>query len=379
MIFMLNCNTLICYDIVDENFLPDTGISVFAYDAKTSAPKVNAAAAVVIDMESGRVLFDKNAHSKRAMASTTKIMTGIIAIEKGRPDDLVTISKRAASIGGSSFKIREGEKYTLNELLYGLLLVSGNDASIAIAEHIGGTVEGFSDMMNEKARLIGAKNTCFKTPHGLDAKGHYSTAYDMAVIAGYALKNPLFSEIVSTRYASVHGKNLKNTNEMLELYRGADGVKTGYTGKAGRCLVTSATRENSRYIAVVLYCSSKTQRMLSSKKILDYAFETYKGFEILEQGTYVADIPVIKGKDKAVEAKTAENVSLQLSDEEYAKLKKNINIIKNVDAPVYAGMDLGTVSYALDGEVVAQTKIKAWHSVGRKSFWDYIKQMLILR
>lgn len=196
-----------------------------------SIPIIDAAAAIVMDTETGRVLFEKNAYSRRPIASTTKIMTGILAIEMGDLNDEVTVSKGASRIWGSVIDLQQGEKLKLGELLYGLMLSSGNDAAIAIAEHIGGTLENFLEMMNKKARLIGARNTNFKSPHGLDMEGHYSTAYDIALITRYALENPIFSKIVATKQAVIPKRNLYNTNEMLEMYHGADGVKTGYTGK----------------------------------------------------------------------------------------------------------------------------------------------------
>ena len=228
---------------------------------------INARSAIVMDFESGRVLFEKNAYQKRPMASTTKVMTAIVALENGNLDDHVTVSRNAASIHGSLMHLGAGETLTLRELMYGLLLCSGNDAAIAIAEHIGGSVDGFLEMMNNKAKEIGAINTNFTSPHGLDGVGHYSTAYDMALITRYALKIPVFNEIVKTTSIQIGNRYLHNTNEMLTSYQGADGVKTGYTGKAGRCLITSATRDGRRFISVVLFCDSRAQRALSSKNI----------------------------------------------------------------------------------------------------------------
>ena len=229
-------------------------------------PVINAQSAIVMDFDTGRVIFEKNAYQRRPMASTTKVMTAIIALENGNLDDIVTISRNATSIHGSLMHLHTGEKLPLRDLMYGLLLCSGNDASIAIAEHVGGSVEGFLEMMNNKAKEIGANNTHFTSPHGLDDVGHHSTAYDMALITKYALNIPVFNEIVKTKSIQVGNRYLNNSNEMLTSYEGADGVKTGYTGRAGRCLITSATRDGRRFISVVLFCDSRSQRALSSKK-----------------------------------------------------------------------------------------------------------------
>ncbi|MFZ5987641.1 MAG: D-alanyl-D-alanine carboxypeptidase family protein, partial [Bacillota bacterium] len=285
-------------------------------------PRIEAVAALVMDAESGRVLFEKNAYSRRAIASTTKIMTAIVAIEKGNLNDKVKVSKRAASIRGSTIKLKAGEELTLRELLYGLMIRSGNDAAIAVAEHIGGSVENFVAMMNDKARVLGLKDTSFKTPHGLDVNGHYSTAYELALITRYALRNPIFSRIVGTRSTSITNRDLFSTNEMLGSYPGADGVKTGYTGKAGRCLVTSATRNNMRIISVVLNCSSRAKRAQSSKSILDYAFNNYKSYKLLESNQLIGKIGVRKGKKDYVPVIAVEDIKLPLTQDEMDSIQK---------------------------------------------------------
>jgi D-alanyl-D-alanine carboxypeptidase (penicillin-binding protein 5/6) len=239
-------------------------------------PALNAMAAVLIEESSGRVLYSKNATKKRSIASTTKIMTALVALENGELENVVTVSKRAASIGGSTIGLRTGDKYTLKEMLHALLMISANDAAIAIAEHVGGTVENFAAMMNKRAVSLGAVNSNFVTPHGLDRENQYSTAYDVALITREALKNPVFAKIVSTTSSSIPGHNLYNTNELLGSYRGVDGVKTGYTGKAGRCLVTTAKRDGMRLISVVLGSPTRNARAEASRKLLDYGFENFR-------------------------------------------------------------------------------------------------------
>lgn len=347
---------------------------IFSNSAVKAAeiPAIDATAAIVMDMESGRVLYSKNATARRSIASTTKIMTAILAIENCRLDDIVTVSKRAASVGGSTINLRTGQKFTVNELLYGLLLSSGNDAAIAIAEHVGGTVEDFADMMNRKAVELGADNTSFVTPHGLDAQGHYSTAYDLAIITRYALKNTAFSKIVSTNTASIPGQQLYNTNEMLGLYPGADGVKTGYTGKAGRCLVTSAVRNEMRLISVVLGSPTRFKRAAGTKAILDYAFNNYRPRILLEAGQEYASVPVYRGRTGKVSVKVVETVRIPMTDDEFDRLRINAYIPDRLSAPVYAGIDAGYVEFYTDKEILAQTMLKTWQNVSRKGIMDYL-------
>jgi len=339
-------------------------------------PVINAAAGIVMDMKTGRILFEKNAYRKMPIASTTKIMTAILAIEMGNLDDIVTVSKRASSIGGSVINLRAGEEIKLKDLLYGLMLRSGNDAALAIAEHIGGSVENFVEMMNYKAKLLGARNTNFVTPHGLDREGHYSTAYDLAVITRYALQNPLFSQIVGTKNIIAGSRNLYNTNEMLDLYPGADGVKTGYTGQAGRCLVTSATRDGQRYISVVLNCPTRAQRAQSSKKILDYAFNNYKPYTLLKSGEKIAQIAVIKGIEDIVGVEAVNDISIPLRADEYEKIEKKVIIPEYLEAPVYAGVTVGEVQFFLDGKLLAQSELKTSSDISFKDYKYYIKMII---
>jgi len=380
LIFIIMCVKIFTPYAIYANEFPDDEPVVGVLNTENSSslakPVIDAASAIVMDSVTGRVLFEKNAYTKRPMASTTKIMTAIIALEHGNLEDVVTVSKRAASIGGSVINLKAGEKLKLKELLYGLMLRSGNDAAIAIAEHVGGSYDNFIDMMNKKAALLGAKNTQFKTPHGLDVNGHYSTAYDMALITKYAIKNPIFSKIVSTKSTQIASRGMYNTNEMLGLYPGADGVKTGYTGLAGRCLVTSATRDNWRIISVVLGCSSRTKRAQSSKSILDYAFANYKLHTLLKKGEQIDTVQVKKGIKETVPVIASEYITFPLREDELKSIKKRINIPDAVNAPVYAGEDIGSVEYVLKGEVIAEVPLKVWNNVRRKNVIDYMKDIV---
>lgn len=373
MIFFL---TVIYADDVNEevpasSIFDDASVEVF----NDKAPDINARSAIVIDFDSGRVLYEKNAYQKRPMASTTKIMTAIIALEYGNLDDVVTVSKNAASIWGSTIKLTSGEQLTLKELMYGLLMCSGNDAAIAIAEHIGGSVESFLIMMNNKAKDIGALNTNFTSPHGLDETGHYSTAYDMAIITKYALEIPLFNEIVKTKSIQAGKRFMSNTNEMLTSYEGADGVKTGYTGKAGRCLITSATRDGRRFISVVLFCDSRDQRALSSKKILDYAFENYYPCNLIKGG-YFGDIPVYKGYESSVPLLINKSVTLPLTEYEAENLYTKISIPDTIKAPVERGANIGTISVYLNDEILCESAIIAEKSIKEKKILEFMLDVI---
>lgn len=334
-------------------------------------PEINARSAIVMDFDSGRVLFEKNAYIKRPMASTTKVMTAIVALENCDLNEVVTVSRNAALVQGSTINLTTGEILTMKELMYGLLLRSGNDAAVAIAEHIGGSVDGFIQRMNEKAKEIGAYNTHFITPHGLDETGHYSTAYDMALITRYALKIPLFNEIVKTQTIQVGKRMMNNTNEMLWGYQGADGVKTGYTGKAGRCLITSATRDGRRFISVVLFCDNRDQRALSSKKILDYTFEKYFTHTLIKS-EYIGYVPVDRGFEKKVPVYVEKTVTMPVTESEKGELFTRISMSKSLQAPIRQKQIVGTLSVYLGDKILCESVIRAGKAIKSKNMLQYI-------
>lgn len=264
----------------------------------------SAKASIVMDVNTGRVLYSYNSDVKLPMASTTKIMTVLLAIEKGKIDDIVNVSRRAATEEGSSIYLKEGEQIKLEDLLYGIMLRSGNDAAVAVAEHLCGSVENFVELMNKKAKSIGVNNTNFSNPHGLPDDNHYTTAYDLALITCYALKNESFRKIVKTQRKSISGppgvswnRAFLNKNKMLWQYDGGDGVKTGYTKKAGRCLVSSATKNGWQLVSVVLNCSDWWNY---SSKLLDYGFENYDNVKIVDKESTLIKMNVKKGKEKDV-------------------------------------------------------------------------------
>ncbi len=371
MASLLSANRTYADDYTDEEPVNNIDTNESIETTGNNLPRVSAGAAIVLDTVSGRVLYEKNAYTRRSIASTTKIMTAIVALENGHDDEDVVVSKRAASISGSTIHLKAGKTYKLKDLLYGMMLRSGNDAAIAIAEHIGGSVELFAEMMNRKAAEIGATNTNFVTPHGLDDPQHYSTPYDLALITQYALKNEEFCKIVGTKNSVFEGSNITNTNEMLSLYPGADGVKTGYTGQAGRCLVTSATKDNWRIISVVLNCSSRSTRAQSSKTLLDYVFESYKNYEYMKKGQQVQEILIHKGINKRVALYSDSNITIPLKPEEYDKLQTVYNVPEVVEAPLKSHSKVGTVDYILEGRTLATAELKTLDGVERKDFYYY--------
>jgi D-alanyl-D-alanine carboxypeptidase (penicillin-binding protein 5/6) len=367
MIFIYTC--VWAQEIDDMDFdINDFQIPVYN---ESIPPKISSPAAIAIDTENGRVLYEKNSTSKRQMASTVKMMTAILAIEKGNLDDWVEVSKRAAYVGGSQAYLNEGEKMKLGDMLYALMLPSGNDAAIAIAEHIGGNVENFVKMMDAKAREVGAYNTTYGSPHGLDRNNH-STAYDLAVIARYCLKDPIFSKIVSTksivlpREGNPQGKEYRNTNEMLRLYEGADGVKTGYTGPAGRCLVTSATRDGWQVVSVVLGANSRYARSIDSSRILDYVFLNYPLETILERNVDMVEVPVVKGVTDSIMAVNSEEIKMHISTEELGRIERTFIVPECITAPVKKGQKIGRVEFKIDNTLIANCELLAKEDI---RFW----------
>ena len=317
---------------------------------------VSASFACVMDSLTGRVLYEKNAYSRHSMASTTKIMTALVALENGKMDDIVTVSSNAAGTEGSSIYLKTGEKIKLSDLLYGLMLESGNDAAIAIAEHIGGSVEEFSNMMNEKAKSIGAKDTQFKNPNGLDEEGHFTTAYDLALITREALRNPDFAEIVKTKRKTIsngdesYGRALYNHNKLLNLYSGCDGVKTGYTKKTGRCLVSAATRNNFQVIAVTLNAPNDWN---DHTNMLDYAFANYSARPLVLEGMVIKTVPLTNSDKQEIELLSNDVFYLTMEDREgLNRVRLEYDVPKEISAPVMAGTEFGKLKIFYDGNLV---------------------------
>ena len=278
------------YTYADISVPASTSVPLIYSDrAPALSAAVSARSAVLIDASSGAVLFEKNSSERLPMASTTKIMTTLIILEKMQLDEVVSVPKEATLVEGSSIYLRENEEITVETLLYGLLLESGNDAAHTLAVACSGSIEAFADEMNKKATRLGLQNTCFKNPHGLTAEGHYTTAYELARITAEAMKNPVFCKIVSTQKMlapSLDGELTRlflNHNKLLKYYDGAVGVKTGYTEAAGRCLVSAAEKTGFRFIAVTL---NDRDDWDDHCNMLNFAFENFKTIEIAAQNEF---------------------------------------------------------------------------------------------
>ena len=310
------------------------------------AAAVSAEKAILVDAATGRVIYEKNADQRSLIASTTKIMTALVVCEQCNVLDRMRIPKEAVGIEGSSMYLREGEVLTVQELLYGLMLASGNDAAVALAIYCGGTVEGFAELMNDKARLLGLSGTHFENPNGLDSPGHYSTARDLAVLAAYAMGNPIFAKTVSTKSVTVGSRYLTNHNKLLWQVEGADGVKTGYTRAAGRILVSSAVREGRRLICVTINAPDDWRDHAS---LINEGFSRYQVRQIVAQGDRVGELEVAGGEGR-VALLAAEDVSYALAEGEAVEIV--LPGTGFVYAPVAEGADAGFAHVTVDGKAV---------------------------
>lgn len=307
---------------------------------------LSAKSAVVMDFASKDVLYEKNAYQKLPMASTTKIMTALCAIENGNLDEIVTVDKRAVGVEGSSMYLAYNEKISLENLIYGLMLSSGNDAAVAIALHISGSIDNFANLMNETAKKIGAQSTSFKNPNGLDHQDHYTTAYDLALITAHAMQNEKFCEIVSTVQKKIpqseksYDRYLRNHNKMLVLYDGCTGVKTGFTKKSGRCLVSSAKRDDLSIIAVTLNAPNDWS---DHTKMLNFAFDNYKAVKIIEKGSYIKGVNVKKADTPFVKMVAQDDIFITVKNNEEAQYDVDINLPESLNAPVLFGEERGSI------------------------------------
>lgn len=347
--------------------------------ANSKELNLNCVAATILDQESGRILYSKNGNKILPMASTTKIMTAIVAIERGNIKDVVTVSTKAASVPGSSAGLRAGDKVTLEELLYGLMLKSGNDAAVAIAEHIAGNVQNFVKLMNDKALEIGALNTSFITPHGLDAEDHFTTANDLAKITAYAMKNDLFAKIVATKEISsgITGPfkySYNNINKFLFRVDNSDGVKTGYTGNAGKCLVASVRHKFGRYICVVL---NSADRWKDAEKLVQYASKKYIFIKAFDRNEIIKNIPLYGGTEKNIFAQTKSDLYLPILPEEKNKIKVELFSPSVLFAPIAKDEIVGNVVVKIDDIIISKSPLISDRDVRRKNFIDMIKDVFL--
>ena len=333
---------------------------------------LSAVSCVLMDSNTGRVLYEKNPHNKMAMASTTKIMTALVAIEQGDLTDSLCITKESVGIEGSSIYLKENEEVILEDLLYGLMLKSGNDVAVAIAIHIGGSLEGFVDLMNKKAKDIGVLNTNFVNPNGLHDENHYSTAYDMALITREAFSYKEFEKIVGTKtYVSSREENnyYQNNNKTLWQYKGGDGVKTGYTTSSGRCLVSSAKRSEMRLISVVIRANDWFN---DNYRLLDYGFNNYKPYILYDKNQFIKKIKVKDGKKEYIDLVTKGDLFYPLDEYEIERVKINIVTPNIIVAPVEKASAIGEIYVYLDNKLIKKDKLVGKTSIERLNLLEQL-------
>ena len=337
---------------------------------------VDAKSAVLIDAASGRILFGQNENEMLPMASTTKIMTALLALENAELSDTVTTGKNASGVTGTSMYLSVGEELSMEHMLYGLMLRSGNDAAVAIAEHISGSVEKFADLMNARAAELNA-DAQFANPHGLDAEGHKASALGLARIMREALKLESFRTITGTSRKVVpwvgneYSRVLENKNRLLKEYEGAIGGKTGYTGKAGRCLVFCAERDGLTLIGVVLNCPTWFD---TAKRLLDYGFENFRAEDAFAAGVVVASLPVTGGEISSVNILTGSALSAAVSIDGQTQVV--INLPPEIPAPVHAGQLLGKAQIKTSGIVIAECDLVAAANVEKRTLARSLKRLI---
>lgn len=313
---------------------------------------LSAQSAILLDGQTGRILYEKNGDKQGLIASTTKIMTALVICEQCNVLDRVKIPKEAIGIEGSSMYLKEGEVLTIQELLYGLMLHSGNDAAVALAIYCGGTVEGFVELMNDKAHRLNMTATHFENPNGLDSPGHYSTARDMAVLTAYAMNNPIFAKTVSTKTVQIGQRSLRNHNKLLWRVEGADGVKTGYTKAAGRILISSATRNDRRLIAVTMNDPDDWQ---DHATLLEDGFRDFSIQQVVKEGDCLGTAQVVSGRSDAVELIAQENFYYALRNDE--KVQIVLQGPGFVYAPIVQGQKAGYAYVCVDDCVAGRVSV----------------------
>lgn len=349
--------------------------------------QLNALSACLIDGDTGRVLYEKNGYDKRAMASTTKIMTLTIALEQANMEDVVTISQNAARQPDVQLNVNTGEQYYLGDLVYSLMLESHNDVAVAIAEHIGGSEEGFAALMNEKAKVLGCLDTHFVTPNGLDATDeggmHSTTAVDLARIAAYAIQNEEFVKIIGTRshtFQEINGKRqftVNNKDAFLDMMEGAIGVKTGFTGNAGYCFVGAVKQDGRTFISVVLgsgWPPNKSYKWKDTRKLMQIGIDNYFPELIYEGRKELAHIDVMNGIREEVFAECEGNLTMLLADTDEVKVFYEYPCC--VEAPVEKGEQIGTVSVYVNRELYGEFPIILSESVREIEYSDYLNEVL---
>lgn len=389
ILFFVISNFSLCDDL-DDNEVIDVDSEIVSLNSSKNeikSPDTNSRACVVIDRNTNTILYGKNEKQKRKMASTTKIMTATVIIENFNLNDTIEVSKKAAGTGGSRLGLKSGDKITINDLLYGLMLRSGNDAAVALAEYAGGSIKGFAELMNKKASELGLANTHFETPHGLDSDEHYTTAYELAILSNYALNNPTFAQIVGTKNYTItingYPKQLNNTNELLGNLNGVYGVKTGFTNGANRCLVTACKRNDIDIICVVLGADTKNFRTLDSIKLINYVFDNFESVNIKDlidnnfknwKKENLNKIIINKGSSQNIDLKLEyiDKAIIPIRKDLIDSIKITINCPLYFEAPLKSDSSIGNVNISISGYLDFNYKVMNMHEVKHKTWNMYL-------
>lgn len=380
----LEDNETISIDEIKEEVVETTNVI-------DNEPKLNSRIGLIYDRASGRILYEKNGNKQTPMASTTKIMTAIVVLEKSNLTDVVTIDAKSAGTGGSRLGLKKNDKITVKDLLYGLMLKSGNDAAVALAVHIGGSIERFAELMNQKAKELGLVNSHFVVPHGLDMEGHYTTAYELAKMADYALNIEKFKEIVGTKTYTVtingQPKVISNTNELLGNLNGVYGIKTGFTNGAGRCLVSACKRDDLDIITVVIGADTKKYRTSDSMQLIEYA---YRNFQIVDIQQIIKEkfkewkdmnenrIIINKGIEKEVclELEQLPYKKIAIKNTQIDNIEIEVNSLFYLEAPVAEKEIIGNLKIKVENEIIVVQNIYNTSEIRKKQIGDYLKEFL---
>lgn len=375
--YLILLGILLLMMFIYSTILVNKVVPVTSFGQSNSSAK----AMSVLEANSGREIFSKNSNESLPMASTTKIMTALVCIDNCKDfNQIVPIDKRAIGIEGTSIYLTNKENLTVKELLYGLILASGNDASVALASHFGnGNIDTFVDMMNQRALNIGAKNTHFVNPHGLDAKGHYTTAYDLALITAEAMKNPTFREIVATKKMTISGNEkvearyLRNKQRLINTYENCIGVKTGFTDNAGRCSVSAVEQNDMLVICVVLNCPDMFEE---SARLLDQVFQEYKMIKLLPNYNFITQVKVEGGKTQKVNVFSKKEFNYPLTESEKSFIIVDTNLPSSLDAPLKKDSAIGTITIKLNNEIIFEDSIYTMDDIEKEYIKNEIEQVV---
>lgn len=357
-----------------QGFARGKAIEIFTNDGS------GAQCMATIESSTGRILYGKNLDKKRPMASTTKIITAITVINNCTDlEKVVSVPAKAVGVEGSSIYLQKDEKVKIIDLLYGLMLQSGNDCAETLAITTAGSIEDFALLMNKTATAAGANNSNFVNPHGLHNDNHYTTARDLALITAYSFKNETFKKIVSTRKHTMpwagrtYDRVLMNKNKILNTFDGGDGVKTGFTKKAGRCLVSSATRNGMQVICVVLNCGPMFEECSA---FMERAFKEYKMTTLAESGECVGEVPVTGGKQNKTDIGIGGNFCYPLKENELQSVRREIETVQSLTAPIKKGVFAGKIKIYLENQLLFDEKLFSIESVDGLSVWDKLKDLV---